>query len=106
MEKLYCDGILEGANDYTKELYLKLYNMEEEAHKSFEEEYYKSWVIEFHDFIRKELDFPNKLFGLLKIKDKEEVNVVMFPKEPNNDYYKICFDEEVMKPYILVNNSL
>lgn len=107
MERLYCDEILEGNNEYSKKVFLKLYNTEKEVKESFEtKEHYVSWVIEFHDYIRDTLNFPNKLFGLFKIENKEEVNVVMFPKEPDNNYYKVYYDKEVMKPYILVDDDL
>lgn len=106
MEKLYCDEILEGANDCTKELSLNLYNFEKENKELLTEEEFKSWLIKFHNHIREKLNFPNKLFSLLKIEDKDEVNVVMFPKEPDDNYYKVYFDREVMKPYILVEDGL
>ena len=105
MKKLYADGCYHPKDEATNEYFLQLVNMEKSAKEAMNEDEFKSWVFCLHNYIREKLELPNKLLGLGYNSDFTKANIAVFPKEPDRNYYKIFIDEELKKPYILVNET-
>lgn len=102
MEKIYCDEVIELTTEEGKEICLKLYDLFDDAHKSLEKDNYKIFTSIIHNYIREKFNLPNKLFTIAKREDGTAV-FVLFPKEPDGNSYKTCWDEESKRIYILVD---
>ena len=102
MERIYCDEIIESVTEEGKEIYLKLYDLLNEVQKCFDEDNYKAFTSIFYNYIREKFNLPNKLFAMAKREDGTAA-FVLFPKEPDGNYYKTGFDEELKLIYILVD---
>lgn len=106
MKRVYYEATCEAQNEETNNLFLKLVFEERKAkEKIVNEEDFKIWITDFHSKIREYFKLPNKVFGFGIIKDNTKAKIVVFPKEPDGNYYKIFFDEELKQPYILVSNK-
>ncbi len=102
MERIYYDEVYESTTEEGKELYLRLYNLFNEA-QCLNEDNYKTFVSVFYNYIREKFNLPNKIFTMAKTEDGT-VALVLFPKEPDGNHYKIYHDEESKRIYILVDN--
>ena len=102
MERIYYDEVYESTTEEGKELYLKLYNLFNEA-QYMNEDNYKTFVSIFYNYIREKFNLPNKIFTMAKTEDGTVV-FVLFPKEPDGNHYKIYYDEERKLIYILVDH--
>jgi len=103
MERIYCDVFCNAENEETNNLFLKLAAIEaEEASKCSDENDLKAFVIGFHGYVRVKLNLPNKIFAFVTNKDKTKADILLFPKEPDGNWYKAFYDEEVGNVYILV----
>jgi hypothetical protein len=103
MERMYHDEVYESATEEGKELYLRLYNLFNEAQKCLNEDNYKTFVSVFYNYIREKFNLPNKIFTMAKTEDGTVV-FVLFPKEPDGNHYKTYYDEESKLIYILVDH--
>lgn len=102
MNRIYSDEVIELTTEEGKEICLKVYDLLDDAHKCLKEDNYKTFVSIIHDYIREKFNLPNKLFTMAKREDGTAV-FVMFPKEPDGNSYKTCFDEESKLIYIMVD---
>ena len=102
MEKIYYDEVYESKTEEGKELYLRLYNLFNEA-QYLNEDNYKTFVSVFYNYIREKFNLPNKIFTMAKTEDGTVV-FVLFPKEPDGNHYKTYYDEERKLIYILVDH--
>lgn len=103
MKRIYYEATCEAQNEETNKCFLKLALIQKKAKEELtDEESFKIWITEFHNKIREHYNLPNKLFGFGISKDNTKARIVIFPKEPDGNYYKIFFDEELKRPYILV----
>lgn len=103
MERMYYDEVYKSATEEGKELYLRLYNLFNEAQKCLNEDNYKTFVSVFYNYIREKFNLPNKIFTMAKTEDGTVV-FVLFPKEPDGNHYKTYYDEELKLIYILVDH--
>ena len=101
MKRIYCDEVYKLETEELKEHFLKLYNLAEEAQRCFDEYNYKIFVPIFYNYVREQLNLPNKLFTMAKSED--EVVIVLFPKEPDGNHYRTNYDEEQGLIYVLVD---
>ena len=85
-----------------KKLYLRLYNLFNEA-QCLNEDNYKTFVSVFYNYIREKFNLPNKIFTMAKTENGTVV-FVFFPKEPDGNHYKTYYDEESKLIYILVDH--
>lgn len=104
MGRIYCDEVCNPKTEEATEFLLKIYNHAMTAQECLDEDNYKAWVLIFYNFVREKLNMPNKVFSIVKSKDNTQAQIVLFPKEPDGNYYEIGFDEELKLPYILVDN--
>jgi hypothetical protein len=103
MGRIYCDEVYEPATEEVKEIYLKLYDLFDEAPKCFNEDNYKTFVSIVYNYIREKFNLPNKSFTMAKREDGTAV-FVLFPKEPDGNHYKTGYDEELKRIYILADH--
>lgn len=103
MERMYYDEVYESATEEGKELYLRLYNLFNEAQKCLNEDNYKTFMSVFYNYIREKFNLPNKIFTMAKTEDGTVV-FVLFPKEPDGNHYKTYYDEESKLIYTLVDH--
>lgn len=100
--RIYGTSVIRANNEKTKEVFSKLYDMENGAEEKFGIDNLPSFNRYSHDFIRQVFDLPNKVFALAK--NKEEVVIVLFDKEPGANY-KVYIDDETHQPFIEVDEN-
>ena len=105
MEKIYCDAMCEPRTEDDNGLFLKFASMQDELRKKLNKDDFKSWIFKFHNYIRKELGLPNKVFSFATTADKTKAGIILFPKEPDGNHYKAYYDEEAKLFYILVEEK-
>ena len=105
MKKLYYENMAIPNNEETNTYFLNSANVEREAKDQLDQDTFKSWIIDFHALIRDILDLPNKIFAFATNNDDTKACIVIFPKEPNGEYYETHIDKESGKPYILIDEE-
>lgn len=105
MERVYFDDTYSAKDEESNKYLLKSAEIQREAKEYLEENSFKKWVVDYHNYIRRKLDLPNKLFAFAMNTDKTKAYIVVFPKEPDGNYYEVFIDEETKKPYILVDET-
>lgn len=104
MEKIYCDEVITPKTKEATEFLVKMYDHAKAAQNCFDKDNYIIWVSVFYNHIREKLNMPNKVFSLAKSEDNTLAQIILFPKEPDGNYYKTGFDEELKLYYILVED--
>lgn len=102
MKRIYCDEICNPKTEEATEFLLTMYDNAMTAQEYFDEDEYKTWVRIFYNNVREKLKMPNKVFSIVKSRDNTQAQIVLFPIKPDGTYYKVCHDEELNLPYILV----
>lgn len=104
MKRIYCDKICEPSNEATNKHFVRLNNTENEAKDNLSDEDFEDFLSNFHNWIRQDLNLPNKIFLFARTKDNESVHILFFPKEPDGKCYKPEIDNESGSVYILVDD--
>ena len=104
MKKIYYDFVYKPENEEAKEYLLSLAKACTEASEKLSKETLGILMPELFRRLRVKMNLPYKVFGFATNKDKTEVVIVTYPKEPDGKYYEAYHDEE-NKPYILVEED-
>ena len=104
MKKIYYDFVYKPENEEANEYLLNMAKACIEASEKLSQETLNILMPELFRRLRVKMNLPYKVFGFGMNKDKTEVVIVTYPKEPNGKYYEIHYDEE-NEPYILVEED-
>lgn len=102
MEKIYCDEVYNPKTKEATDFCVGLYYAHTKVKEHFDEDDYKTWAFNFNNYIREMLNLPNKVVSIAKSVDNTQVQIVLFPKEPDGNLYEIFYDEELKLAYILI----
>ena len=106
LKRVYCeDGAYYPINDDINKEWLSLATMEEKAKEILSEEEYRVFIDYSHRIIREMFGIPNKIFGIQISNDETEARIILFPKEYDGALYELHIDEELDKPYILIDEE-
>ena len=102
MSRIYCDTIYRPKTKEGIDFCLDVVELCGTARGCFSEneDEFKTWVTGFYNRIREKLNLPNKIFAISADENRTEAAIVLFPKEPDGDYYKVYYDEETGLAYI------
>lgn len=103
MERIYCDEICNPTAEEATDFLVNIYDAYTRAKERLDEDEYKSLVFNYNNYIREALGLPNKVFAIVKSSDDTQAAIVIFPKEPDGNYYNGGYDKELENFYILVD---
>lgn len=102
-QRVYACGKVTPTNDDTEKYFKFAIQGFLKKKESSSKEDYESFCIKLYEIIRTELKLPNKIITFGFNKEITDPCIILFDKEPDNKCYHTYFDDELMKPYIIVD---
>lgn len=102
-QRIYACGKVTPKNDNTEKFFKFIIQGFIKKKEVSSNEDYESFCIKLYEVVRKQLDLPNKIISFGFNKDIIDPCIILFDKEPDNKCYHTYFDNELMKPYIMVD---
>lgn len=103
--RVYAYGTGTPKNEELNEVLFDIASKIENAKEKMDGYSFSEWFIGLHNYMRENMELPNKIFAIERDEANNKAQVIFFNKEPDGKYYDVFIEEreDGFTPYIEVD---